>query len=106
MENTTPQAETVILTVTNHIFNDERGADVQASMQRFADILETQVEQQLGDQILNLEVRTHWGEVLHGTQIYAGPDMTPDDERALRDNLDYIATRVLDGTYGDWVVEA
>ena len=106
MANTTAQAEKVILTVTNHIFSDETGADVQASMERYADILETQVEQQLGDRIVELEVHTQIGEANHWCEVFASPEMKPADEEQLRDELTYIGERVLDGTYGDWVVAA
>ncbi len=105
MTTTTPQAETVILTVTNHIFSDETGANVEASMARFADILEQQVKEQVGNRILDLEVRTHHGDVHHSTEIYAGPDMAPQDEDDLRVALDHIGQQVLAGEYGEWVVE-
>lgn len=106
MANREAQAEAVILTITNHIFTDESGADVQASMERFADIVEQQVEQQLGGRIANLEVRTHMGDVLHSIVVYGSDEMTADDEQALRDDLESIETDILNGQYGDWVVEA
>lgn len=107
MANTTQaQADRVILTVTDAIFSDDTGADVPASMERFADILETQVERQLGDRILNLEIRTHRGSVNESIIIYGMPEMTSDDERDLRASLTYISEQVLNGTYGDWAVEA
>lgn len=99
------QAQRVVLVVTNHIFSDERGFDVQASMTRFADILENQVERQLGGRILNLEIRTHVGEVLHSTEIEPGPHMDREQEEQLQRDLDTIGEHVLDGTYGDWAVE-
>lgn len=94
----------VTLTVSDSIFADPTGADVDASIHAYANLLEREMEHQFDDWLLDITIRETRSTGLHSIAIYPGPDITPEQERDLHDDIDHLMGRILSGDYGDWTV--
>lgn len=99
-------ATEVILTVTESIFSDTTGADVDASIHKYADILEREMENRFNDILFELTIREQSSPVLHSIQVYADDHMTPEQEEDFKRAIGDLEDHILAGDFGEWLVPA